>query len=476
MAELADQLKLAYRTDTNYDDLWKQFAATKDQDPTQWYKHQLDFLGQQQGWQIGQNRSDRLAGLQPQIDNTIQQAKDAGLSEKEINSILGSSSQEGRNANVQRIATLADIGGTGFNFQKDLQPGLVMLAAATAAAMTGGAAAPALEGAEIGGAAAGSGAGDVFAGYSATGSAAGTAGSQLTASQIAALNATAAGGAAGTTGSTLGPDYFAGLSQTGSVAGTAGSQLTPAEIAALNATGGTTAAAGAGGGANGPATIHDFSQAYNGPLNEAAFKSPGILEGMSAEKALMTKMLLDSATGAGGQGGAGGSSTTTSSTPFTTNQNNPYGLQYNPNAVNTNTIGGMSPSSPYYGYAPLTFNYEPSIKPTALKAPELGYRARTYAQGGIADLGGYAAGGKLLKGPGDGMSDSIVANIGGKQPARLADGEFVIPADVVSHLGNGSTDAGAKQLYKMMDRIRHARTGNKKQGKQINPNKFLPKG
>ena len=82
----------------------------------------------------------------------------------------------------------------------------------------------------------------------------------------------------------------------------------------------------------------------------------------------------------------------------------------------------------------------------------------------------------LLKGPGDGMSDNIPATISGKQPARLADGEFVIPADVVSHLGNGSTDAGAKQLYKMMDRIRHARTGNKKQGKQINPNKFLPKG
>ena len=97
-----------------------------------------------------------------------------------------------------------------------------------------------------------------------------------------------------------------------------------------------------------------------------------------------------------------------------------------------------------------------------------------FAAGGIADLGGYSDGGRLLKGPGDGMSDNIPASIGGKQPARLADGEFVIPADVVSHLGNGSTDAGAKQLYKMMDRIRHARTGNKKQGKQINPNKFLP--
>ena len=89
-------------------------------------------------------------------------------------------------------------------------------------------------------------------------------------------------------------------------------------------------------------------------------------------------------------------------------------------------------------------------------------------------LGGYSDGGRMLKGLGDGMSDSIPATIGNKQPARLADGEFVVPADVVSHLGNGSTDAGAKKLYSMMDKIRKARTGTKKQGKKINPNKFLP--
>jgi hypothetical protein len=95
------------------------------------------------------------------------------------------------------------------------------------------------------------------------------------------------------------------------------------------------------------------------------------------------------------------------------------------------------------------------------------------ASGGISDLGGYSDGGRLLKGPGDGMSDHIPASIGGKQPARLADGEFVIPADVVSHLGNGSTDAGAKHLYKMMNKVRKARTGNAKQGKQINPAKYM---
>jgi hypothetical protein len=70
------------------------------------------------------------------------------------------------------------------------------------------------------------------------------------------------------------------------------------------------------------------------------------------------------------------------------------------------------------------------------------------------------------------MSDNIPATIAGKQPARLADGEFVIPADVVSGLGNGSTEAGAKHLHRMMDKVRVARTGSKKQGKQINASKF----
>jgi hypothetical protein len=80
------------------------------------------------------------------------------------------------------------------------------------------------------------------------------------------------------------------------------------------------------------------------------------------------------------------------------------------------------------------------------------------AAGGLGSLGGYSDGGQLLKGPGDGVSDSIPATIGhGQQPARLADGEFVVPARIVSELGNGSTDAGAKQLYKMMDRIQAGR-------------------
>ena len=92
---------------------------------------------------------------------------------------------------------------------------------------------------------------------------------------------------------------------------------------------------------------------------------------------------------------------------------------------------------------------------------------------------GMAAGGtpgRYLQGKTDGMADKIPAQIDGVQPAALAHGEFVIPADVVSHLGNGNSDAGAQQLYKMMDKIRQARTGNKKQGKQIDPDKFSPGG
>jgi len=87
------------------------------------------------------------------------------------------------------------------------------------------------------------------------------------------------------------------------------------------------------------------------------------------------------------------------------------------------------------------------------------------AHGGISDLGGYSDGGRLLKGPGDGVSDDIPASIGGKQPARLAEGEFVVPARIVSELGNGSTDAGAKRLYQMMDRIQSDRRKTTGKGK-----------
>ena len=107
------------------------------------------------------------------------------------------------------------------------------------------------------------------------------------------------------------------------------------------------------------------------------------------------------------------------------------------------------------------------------------YKGTKYAtQGGLMSL---TQGGKTslppryFNGHSDGMADKVPAQIDNRRPAALSDGEFVIPADVVSHLGNGNSSAGAKRLYEMMDRIRHARTGNPKQGKQINPDKFLPR-
>jgi hypothetical protein len=120
------------------------------------------------------------------------------------------------------------------------------------------------------------------------------------------------------------------------------------------------------------------------------------------------------------------------------------------------------------------FNYDPDR-----------YRPYRAASGGLMDteparrmaaggLGSYSDGGQMLKGPGDGMSDDIPASIGDEQPARLADGEFVVPADVVSGIGNGSTDAGAEALYDMLDRVRKARTGRTEQAPEINPRKMMP--
>ena len=97
------------------------------------------------------------------------------------------------------------------------------------------------------------------------------------------------------------------------------------------------------------------------------------------------------------------------------------------------------------------------------QGPQYPMQGIGYAMGG--QLGGYSDGGQLLRGPGDGVSDDIPAQIGERQPARLADGEFVIPARIVSELGNGSTDAGAKRLYAMMERIQANRSKTVGKGK-----------
>lgn len=94
------------------------------------------------------------------------------------------------------------------------------------------------------------------------------------------------------------------------------------------------------------------------------------------------------------------------------------------------------------------------------------------AQGGLMSL--PQAQGYYLGGPTDGMADKVPARIDGAQEAALSDGEFVLPADIVSHLGNGNSQAGAQVLYDMMERVRKARTGRPEQGRQINPNKYTP--
>jgi hypothetical protein len=153
--------------------------------------------------------------------------------------------------------------------------------------------------------------------------------------------------------------------------------------------------------------------------------------------------------GPGGVGGAGGPASTS--------------------AVGAGDVGGVDAEGGYYSRGKLNYR----AKNMAMGG------ATGYAMGGgLGSLGSYSDGGRLLKGPGDGVSDSIPATIGAKnQPARLADGEFVIPARIVSELGNGSTDAGAKKLYAMMDRVQRARgktTGKNKVAANSRADKYLP--
>jgi len=122
-------------------------------------------------------------------------------------------------------------------------------------------------------------------------------------------------------------------------------------------------------------------------------------------------------------------------------------------------------------FGPTTYEAPEAPAPTPAPAPAPAEPEVVAADGGL-----MMAKGRYLRGETDGMADRLNTSIGGVQPARLSHGEFVIPADVVSHLGNGNSDAGAKVLYNMMDKVRKARTGTKKQGKRINPDKFTPGG
>ena len=130
-------------------------------------------------------------------------------------------------------------------------------------------------------------------------------------------------------------------------------------------------------------------------------------------------------------------------------------------------ISGAAPARPGAGGV----NY---FSPTTYSQRAAGGGLMGLAAGGMSNLGSYSDGGRLLRGPGDGVSDSIPATIGGKQPARLATGEFVVPARIVSELGNGSTEAGAKKLYAMMDRVQKARRKTKNVAADTKAHKYLP--
>ena len=137
-------------------------------------------------------------------------------------------------------------------------------------------------------------------------------------------------------------------------------------------------------------------------------------------------------------------------------------MPWNPTAAKTGTTTGTTTAAT--GTAPVGL----AAVPTQEQLMDPNFKIGM-ASGGIASA-------RYLKGGTDGMADKIPANIDGEQPAALSHGEFVIPADVVSHLGNGNSEAGADKLYQMMSRIRKARTGNEKQGKKINADKFMPGG
>lgn len=174
--------------------------------------------------------------------------------------------------------------------------------------------------------------------------------------------------------------------------------------------------------------------------------------------------------------------------PRFTEQGNAEGLAAAQTASGTQAAGILAAApqyaaptpNPYAGKIPTGFSRQqtPVIPATAAGLPAIPTReqidmqnqqrtAVPMARGGVADAGRY------LQGKTDGMADEIETSIDGEQPALLSHGEFVIPADVVSHLGNGNSEAGAEKLYDMMERVREARTGNKEQGKEIDADKFL---
>ena len=282
---------------------------------------------------------------------------------------------------------------------------------------------------------------------------------------------------------------------------------------------GLMAGLGAYGGASLTGGLMDFGSASTDAASQAAAKNAYASVIPGAGGALPDVNALEAARFAAEQGAAAGPA---SMTPyekltggFTSAMNNPVsalntigggstlagagklaalglpimaGIQAN-QTTKMPTLGSVSPQAmirpiilnrkqnptPYAGQGEARYFNDTYDVPEPYKAATGGVVA--FNQGGLGTLGGYSDGGRLLRGPGDGVSDNIPAMIGDRQPARLADGEFVVPARIVSEIGNGSTEAGARKLYAMMDRVQKARrktVGHDRVATDTNAERLLP--
>jgi hypothetical protein len=225
-------------------------------------------------------------------------------------------------------------------------------------------------------------------------------------------------------------------------------------------------------------------------------------EGESAQQALQAQAIATALSGLQGVGGEGGAGMGIGFGAPGATSGNAGAMGFGPSGMAAKSVGatgggatgggatgggggGGAPGAPGLGVSSGGgYGISPSMGGTAGVGGTAGAAAGA-ARGGLmaaysngdSHLGDYSDGGRLLKGPGDGVSDSIPAMIGRKQPARLADGEFVVPARIVSELGNGSTEAGARKLYAMMDRVQKARgktVGKGKVAKNSRSERFLP--
>jgi hypothetical protein len=189
----------------------------------------------------------------------------------------------------------------------------------------------------------------------------------------------------------------------------------------------------------------------------------GDYEGYTTAAALANAARESGGDGPSGPSGGGNPNSISGFTPAPPDNSSPD------STISPDSVNGVDAEGGYYSRGKLNYGS---------KNMAMGGATSYAVGGGLGSLGSYSDCGRLLKGPGDGVSDSIPATIGAKnQPARLADGEFVIPARIVSELGNGSTDAGAKKLYAMMDRVQRARgktTGKNKVAANSRSDKYLP--